>query len=80
MSKQLQHVLELARELPLEERAAIARELLAPAHAEVELSDHELRALEHDVGARHTLIPYDQVRKELGLGAYAKGTQASRRR
>jgi hypothetical protein len=52
MEKKLQEVMEAARGLPLEERAAVARELLAPSE-EVEFSEHELRDIESETGARY---------------------------
>jgi hypothetical protein len=77
MEKRLQDVVEAARDLPLEERAAVARELLMPRE---ELSERELRELEREMSARDTLIPYATVRRELGLGAHSKGAKAARRR
>jgi hypothetical protein len=77
MQKKLQEVVDAARGLPLEERAAVARELLTPRE---ELTERELRDLEHEMSERDTLIPYDKVRRELGLGAHSKGAKAARRR
>ncbi len=79
MERKLQEVVEAARGLPLEERAAVARELLAPSE-DAEFSEHELRDIESETGARDTLIPYEKVRRELGLGAHSKGAKAARRR
>jgi hypothetical protein len=78
MQKKWQDVVELGRDLPLEERVAAARELLAT--PERELSDEELRELEQEMSARDTLMLYDEVRRELGLGAHSKGAKAARRR
>jgi hypothetical protein len=78
MHKRLQEVVEAARDLPLEQRAAVARELLAPT-GEIEFSEHELRELEGE-SVRDNLIPYEKVRRELGLGAHSKGAKAARRR
>jgi hypothetical protein len=80
MHKKLQEVVELARNtLPLEERVALARELLAPRH-EDEISEHDLRLLEREMNDRDNFISYDEVRRELELGPYAKGQKAARGR
>jgi hypothetical protein len=75
--KKLQEVVELARRLPLAQRVAVARELLAPGD-EVELSEQELRELEGEIDMRDILIRYEKVRRELGLGPHAKSPKAAR--
>ena len=77
MQKKLQEVVELARRLPLAQRVAVARELLAPSD-EAEFSEHELRELEGEIDRRDNLMPYEEVRRELGLGAHSKSTKAAR--
>ena len=56
---------------------AVARELLMPSD-EVEFSEEELRDLAGEIDARDNLIPYEKVRRELGLGAHPKSTKAAR--
>jgi hypothetical protein len=77
MQKRLQEVVELARRLPLAQRVAVARELLAPSD-DVEFSEQELRELEGEMDAHDNLIPYEKVRRELGLSGHAKSTKAAR--
>ncbi len=84
MSKKARHVIELARKLSLSERKVVAQSLLASTRADVEETVTTAKVLtwERDIERSRragTLIPYDQVRKELGLAPYAKGKQARRR-
>ena len=78
MQKRLKDVVDAARDLPLEERVAAARELLAA--PEEELSDEQLRELEAQLADRDSFIPYAEVRRELGLGGHSTRTKTTRRR
>jgi hypothetical protein len=75
MEKRLQDVVEAARGLPLEERVAAARELLAT--PEEELSDEQLRELEARLADRDSFIPYAEVRRELGLDGHPRALESS---
>jgi hypothetical protein len=74
MQKTWQDVAELGRDLPLEDRIAAARELLAP--RENGVAEEDLVEIRRRLGEKHLYEPFRMGRRHASAGA--KGTRDNR--